>query len=308
MAVSSLGALFLVLLIPNEFKPLLKQYATKKSGSAIFGGAFLLSLTLFGITVPPQDSSEQKTEMPERNQVEVQSPETTITEVSPAQNPEKAPPLEFFDVVSVTDGDTLKVNINGQIETLRLIGIDTPETVDPRTPVQCFGKEASDKAKKTLDGKKVRVEADDSQGERDKYNRLLRYLYLEDGTFFNKMMIEDGYAHEYTYGAPYKHQEDFKAAQAIARENKRGLWGDVCNGDTAQPAARPEPKPMPVPPNSSSTSPQTAPSGGAGWACNCKKTCPNMSCAEAQYQLNSCGCSARDADDDGTACDAQCGG
>lgn len=92
----------------------------------------------------------------------------------------EAAATELHEVISVTDGDTLKINLNGNIETLRLIGIDTPETVDPRKPVQCFGQESSDKAKQLLSGKKVSLEADPTQGERDQYGRLLRYVFLED--------------------------------------------------------------------------------------------------------------------------------
>jgi len=146
----------------------------------------------------------------------------------------------LYSVSSVVDGDTIKVNINGKIETLRLIGLDTPETVDPRKEVQCFGLEASNKAKELLTGKKVKLEADSTQDERDKYGRLLRYVWLEDGTFYNKKMISDGYAHEYTYGVPYKYQAEFKAAQKSAQDNQRGLWAtETCNGNTASVLASP---------------------------------------------------------------------
>lgn len=145
---------------------------------------------------------------------------------------------DLYPVAQVVDGDTIKVDIDGKIITLRLIGIDTPETVDPRKPVQCFAREASNRAKEILSGKKVRLEADKSQGELDKYNRLLRYVFLEDGTFYNKIIIAEGYAHEYTYQSnPYKYQIEFKQAETEAREGKRGLWSaDTCNGDTTQPA------------------------------------------------------------------------
>lgn len=140
-------------------------------------------------------------------------------------------------MVKVSDGDTLSVNIDGKVEKLRLIGIDTPETVDPRKPVQCFGKEASNKARELLSGKKVRLESDLTQGDKDKYDRLLRYVILEDGTNFNELMIREGYAHEYTYKDPYKYWVDFKAAEREARTNQRGLWAeDTCNGDTTQSA------------------------------------------------------------------------
>lgn len=137
----------------------------------------------------------------------------------------------FYSVTRVVDGDTLKIDIDGAETTLRLIGINTPETVDPRRAVQCFGHEASDEAKKILDGKKVRIEPDETQDTYDKYGRTLAYLYLEDGTFFNKFMIEKGYAYEYTYKTPYKYQAEFKSAENSARTNERGLWAsETCAG------------------------------------------------------------------------------
>jgi len=142
-----------------------------------------------------------------------------------------APMTDLFLVSTVVDGDTIKVNINGTVETLRLIGIDTPETVDPRKPVHCFGREASNKAKELLTGKSVRLEADPTQGERDSYNRLLRYVFFSDGESFNKLMISQGYAHEYTHNLPYKYQAEFNEAEKYARENKLGLWADdTCAG------------------------------------------------------------------------------
>ncbi len=92
---------------------------------------------------------------------------------------------EKYKVVKVIDGDTVDVLINGKTERLRLIGINTPETLDPRRPVECFGIEASNKAKELLTGKYVFLESDPSQGERDKYERLLRYVFLENGESFN---------------------------------------------------------------------------------------------------------------------------
>jgi len=135
----------------------------------------------------------------------------------------------LYKVVKVVDGDTVAVEINGKKETIRLIGINTPETVDPRRPVECFGIEASNKAKEILTGKRIKLEADSIVGERDKYGRLLRYIFLEDGTNFNKMMISEGYAYEYTYDLSYKYQGEFKQAEKEATEAKKGLWADgVC--------------------------------------------------------------------------------
>lgn len=140
---------------------------------------------------------------------------------------------QYYSIVSVVDGDTIKISVNGETKTFRLIGMDTPETVDPRKPVQCFGIEASNIAKELLSGRKVRIETDTTQGTYDKYNRLLGYVYREDGLFYNKYMIEQGYAHEYTYDTPYKYQTEFKDAQKEAQDNERGLWSpNTCSGDT----------------------------------------------------------------------------
>ncbi len=140
----------------------------------------------------------------------------------------------LYEVVKVVDGDTLDVLIEGKVERLRLIGINTPETVDPRKTVECFGVEASNKAKSLLTGKKIYLEKDTSQGERDKYNRLLRYVFLEDGTNFNLLMIREGYAYEYTYDVPYLYQTEFKNTQKEASIRKVGLWGTVCEKSTTE--------------------------------------------------------------------------
>jgi len=155
----------------------------------------------------------------------------------------------YYFVVQVVDGDTIKINMNGSTETIRMIGIDTPETVDPRKTVQCFGKEASNQAKLLLSGKKVFIEMDATQGERDKYGRLLAYVYRDDGLFFNDYMVKEGYAHEYTYNAPYKYQTQFKADQKAAELAQKGLWApQTCNGDTTTSATAPTISPTPSEP------------------------------------------------------------
>ena len=147
-------------------------------------------------------------------------------------------PQNTYAVFKVIDGDTISIIKDNKTVTLRLIGLDTPETVGPRKPVQCFGKAASDKAKELLTGKTVRLELDPSQGLLDKYRRTLAYVFLRDGTLFNEYMIAEGYGHEYTYNLPYKYQKEFKEAEARARAEKRGLWADdTCAGDTKRPAA-----------------------------------------------------------------------
>ncbi|MCX6703459.1 MAG: thermonuclease family protein [Candidatus Zambryskibacteria bacterium] len=135
----------------------------------------------------------------------------------------------FYLVTRVVDGDTIEVTKNGVKEKVRLLGINTPETVDPRKMVECFGKEASAHAKELLAGKQVKIVSDDSQTKYDKYGRLLAYVYTEEGLFVNKHMIEEGYAYEYTYNVPYIFQKEFKEAQKKAETEGRGLWGEgVC--------------------------------------------------------------------------------
>ncbi len=151
--------------------------------------------------------------------------------------------VQTYPVIKVVDGDTLDVKINGKTERLRLIGVDTPETVDPRKPVQCFGKEASAKAKVLLLGKSVVLTGDPTQGERDKYGRLLRYVTLPDGRSFNELMIKEGYAFEYTYNIPYKYQSKYKQLQSEARQKKRGLWADTaCKGKATSIVTTAKPK------------------------------------------------------------------
>jgi micrococcal nuclease len=152
------------------------------------------------------------------------SPTSNWISTIPQQTAVASSEAKFYSVVRVIDGDTLVVDFDGKNETVRLIGVNSPEVNDPRKPVECFGIEASNKAKEILTGKKVRLEADPTQGDRDKYRRLLRYVFLEDGTNFNQLMIEQGYAFEYTYHFPYRYQKEFKEAQKKAEKEGRGLW------------------------------------------------------------------------------------
>lgn len=137
----------------------------------------------------------------------------------------------FYKVDRVVDGDTIKVIIGDVSESVRLIGINTPETVDPRRTVECFGKEASERMKELADGEIVRLEYDDSQNYRDTYGRILAYVYLEDGQMLNRKMIAEGYAYEYTYLTPYIYQKEFRQLQNLAQSGGKGLWAsDSCNG------------------------------------------------------------------------------
>lgn len=130
-------------------------------------------------------------------------------------------------VTHVVDGDTFDVQIDGETQTerVRMLGIDTPETVDPRKTVQCFGKEASNHAKELLMGKRVRLEADPKADEHDKYGRILRNVYLVDGTDVNATLVLDGYAHAYlTFPLDRDRKRLLSDLQNEARDAQRGLW------------------------------------------------------------------------------------
>jgi len=259
----SLICLIIGLIKPNSFNKIFKRTLGRKNILKIFGSATVVFFIIFVIVVPPTDHKSVSNNNENQNQVAVQqkSEEPILTDengnvednvdvVEETSSLDQQSNIEdkqdvnnnfqtadqpqgqesdnyvFYAVTKVTDGDTFKVNMNGTIETIRLVGIDTPESVDPRKPVECFGIEASNRAKELLVGKKVRLEVDSASGDRGIYGRLLRYAWLEDGTFFNKKMISDGYASEYTYKVPYKYQVEFKQAQTEARNAKRGLWAD----------------------------------------------------------------------------------
>ena len=126
---------------------------------------------------------------------------------------------ETFLVTRVVDGDTIQLE-NGQ--KVRYIGIDTPESVDPRRAVECFGKEASDKNKELVLNKRVQLIKDVS--ETDKYGRLLRYVYVDD-IFVNNTLVREGFANASTYPPDVKFAQQFKRAEEEARNQNKGLWG-----------------------------------------------------------------------------------
>jgi len=128
-------------------------------------------------------------------------------------------------VLRVVDGDTIHVQVDGLTKKIRIIGLDTPETVDPRTTVECYGREASDKAKELLKDESVWLESDSSQGDKDRYGRLLRYVWFDDQRQdFGLTMIEQGFGSEYTYDQPYRYQTEYKKAEIRAQQAGLGLW------------------------------------------------------------------------------------
>lgn len=185
----------------------------------IFAG----TLSLFGNLSPTSLDKEQK--------INAENPLGTITtlifekkEFQIEEDHKKDP--KGVLVTRVIDGDTIEIEGGKKV---RYIGIDTPETVHPSKSVQCYGKEAAEKNKNFVEGKRVRLEKDIS--ETDKYGRLLRYVYLPAGkagvgeVFVNKVLVQEGYAFSSTYPPDIKYQDVFLTVEKEAREASRGLWG-----------------------------------------------------------------------------------
>jgi len=213
---------------------------------------------------------------------------------------------DTFKVLKVVDGDTISVDVRGKKEVVRLLGIDTPESVDPRKPVQCFAKEATSKMKSFVDGKSVILVDDSTQGNRDKYNRLLRYVYLPDtvNTFVNGEMVKQGFAFSYRQ-YPTKMLNKFNNFEKYARDNNLGLWG-ACpvNTPTTKPPATKKAIPTNLPVQSQQQPIQSVPVYSGG-----DKDCGDFAThAEAQSFFISQGGPSSDphrldGDHDGVACE-----
>jgi micrococcal nuclease len=131
----------------------------------------------------------------------------------------------LYSVTRFTDGDTITVNMSGRQEKVRFIGVDTPETHKPNTPVQCYGPAAAAFTKNVIGNNRVRLVSDSLSTDRDRYDRLLRYVYLPDGTNVNERLVREGYAFYYPY-FPFTKSEQFKTDQQAAMRARKGLWGN----------------------------------------------------------------------------------
>ena len=129
----------------------------------------------------------------------------------------------LYPISRFIDGDTIAVNMNGSIETVRMIGVDTPETHRPNTPVQCYGPEAANYTKQLIGVQKVRLRADSLDTSRDRYGRLLRYVYLPDGTLVEAKLISEGYGFAYTL-FPFEKTQEFSMDESRAKTAGKGLW------------------------------------------------------------------------------------
>jgi micrococcal nuclease len=133
----------------------------------------------------------------------------------------------FVHVQRAVDGDTLELDDGTRV---RMVGIDTPESVHPNKPVQCFGKEASHYTASLVNDQWVRMERDIT--DKDRYGRLLRIIYMEDGTMLNDTLVRQGYAHVYTYPPDITYIPQFRLAEQEARATGRGLWSGCPSSQT----------------------------------------------------------------------------
>jgi endonuclease YncB( thermonuclease family) len=131
----------------------------------------------------------------------------------------------LYSVARFVDGDTIAVNMNGKVEKVRFIGIDTPETHKPNTPVQCYGPAAAAFTKNFIGTNQVRLVSDSLSTDRDRYDRLLRYVYLPNGANVNQKLVSEGYAFYYPY-FPFSKSDQFAADQQAAMTAHKGLWGN----------------------------------------------------------------------------------
>lgn len=186
--------------MPGTVSPYLKFFILFLSFGALFLSGFLISNYSF--------SSKTSSYNP--------VPAHKDPAVKSSQN---KPTRERVRVIRVVDGDTIEIEDKRKI---RYIGVDTPETVKPNSPVQCFGKNASDKNKELVADKIIEIEKDIS--DTDQYGRLLRYVYV-DGNFVNRLMVAEGFAYASTFPPDVKYAEEFRTAQHDAEISRRGLWG-----------------------------------------------------------------------------------
>lgn len=147
----------------------------------------------------------------------------------------------LYSVTKAVDGDTIQVDMNGNTETVRFIGVDTPETHKPNTPVQCYGPDAAAYTKSLVGNGSVRLQADPLDTNRDRYGRLLRYVYLPDGTLVESKLISGGYGFAYTL-FPFQQKEAFKSLEAAAKQQNKGLWA-ACQV-TVEPSGREQTQPL----------------------------------------------------------------
>lgn len=215
------------------------------------GGVVLFGLALIGnLGKAPAPTAAERSSSPVPTSVAMATPRPTPwATVKPAFAPNG--PVQEATVVRIVDGDTIVVGIDGKNVKLRYIGMDTPEEVDPNTPVEPLAAQAAAANASLVSGKTVYLERDVS--ETDRYDRLLRYVWLKDGsnwTLVNLKLVQLGLAKAVSYPPDTKYDSVLAAAQGSAQTSSLGIWGQPVSptaGLTPAPAVKPTPRPTPPP-------------------------------------------------------------
>lgn len=317
-----------LLIVPQTYQILDSVLKNKLSNNNL---RILLIIILFfvGVAIP----SSSNTAEPVQQSIETGKKENPVDSetlnnekvINEAVDPEQNNDLEIGKVVKVSDGDTIRVEIENDEVSVRLIGIDTPEINHQSEPVQCYGPEAKEALENLILNKEVRLEKDVSDV--DKYDRYLRYIWLDE-ILVNEYMTQQGYALASPYPPDIKYQQRINTGEQTAKNNSVGFWSvNTCNGNVYTGTYKdPNKTTTPEPQTNSSNNTNTGnvappvyvspvvtqqatppPTTSSKYTCSCSKTCGQMaSCEEAYFQLNECGCSARDGDDDGVPCESIC--
>lgn len=252
----------------------------------------------------PEDDKAKATRATESPKT-TEPPKETATPAEPDVDRERVKDaVRLYSVLRVIDGDTVEVSYRGGTS-IRIIGIDTPETVDPNTPDECGGPQASALANELLSGRQVRLVFDRSQGRTDYYDRTLAYLDIPGLGDFGHTMIKRGAAAEYTYDTAYDRQAKYIAAESRAQSKGRGVWGGCGGVDTPLKASAPPDDPPKDKPEGKNKS-----GGGSGCATGYSPCIPpyppDQDCADVGGPVRVSGDDPHglDADGDGIACES----
>lgn len=193
-----------------------------------------VALRLFGVDTAPDEGTGPVPSVSSTTSPAIESSATSSLPV--VRRPDALP--SNARVTRVVDGDTVDALQDGEtkIVRIRLLGINTPESVDPRRPVECFGKEASRALRERVEGERVRLIEDPKADDRDRYGRLLRELALEDGTDVNATLVAQGYAHAYLdFPLDKDRKAQLRRLEGEARAAERGLWDPrACGGEAVR--------------------------------------------------------------------------
>jgi len=230
LMLASVFLLVVSVISPKVISNITGHNHSRKQLAAFFGAFFVGSFFFIGLFAPPVEDASVEDEVAEISDAEAER-EMIASAISieggEGEEVDDQYQEKLFLVTRVIDGDTIELE-NG--DRVRYIGMDTPESVHPNEPVQCFSAEASKKNAELVLNKQVRLEKDIT--DIDRYGRLLRYVYVGD-TFINFELVRQGFAHSYTYPPDVKHQGLLSEAQSDAKKEKAGLWGS-CVGEESK--------------------------------------------------------------------------